>query len=77
MFSGAKSFDQSDLPESFKQAVRRGRPCKDKPKIPLSVRFSPEVVEFFRSTGKGWQTRMDDVLKEYVSRHSSISPGSR
>jgi uncharacterized protein (DUF4415 family) len=30
------------------------------------VRYSPEVIEFFRSTGEGWQSRMDDVLKQYV-----------
>jgi len=27
------------------------------------------VVDYFRSTGKGWQTRMDEVLKEYVVSH--------
>ncbi|WP_425358293.1 BrnA antitoxin family protein [Thiothrix nivea] len=25
-------------------------------------------MEYCRSTGKGWQTRMDEVLKEYVVR---------
>jgi len=33
----------------------------------LSVCYSPEVVDYFRSTGKGWQVRMDEVLKEYVA----------
>jgi uncharacterized protein (DUF4415 family) len=36
----------------------------------VSVRYSPEVLEFFRSTGAGWQTRMDDVLKQWVARRS-------
>jgi len=36
----------------------------------LSVRHSPEVVEFFKSTGDGLQARMDSVLREYVARHS-------
>ena len=48
----------------------RGRPKSEKKKLLLSVRYSPEVVAFFKSTGEGWQTRMDDVLKEYVARHS-------
>ena len=38
-------------------------------KILLSVRYSPEVVEFFKSTGEGWQTRMDEALKEWVAAH--------
>jgi uncharacterized protein (DUF4415 family) len=38
-------------------------------KILLSVRYSPEVVEYFKSTGDGWQTRMDEALKEWVGSH--------
>jgi len=34
------------------------------------VRYSVEVVEYFRSTGDGWQARMDSVLRQYVSKHS-------
>lgn len=29
-----------------------------------------EVLEYFKSTGEGWQARMDGVLLEYVARHS-------
>jgi uncharacterized protein (DUF4415 family) len=36
----------------------------------LSVRYSPNVVEYFKSTGDGWQSRMDQVLSRYVVRHS-------
>jgi uncharacterized protein (DUF4415 family) len=48
----------------------RGRPKAEKKKLLLSVRYSPEVVAFFKATGEGWQSRMDRVLKEYVERHS-------
>ena len=48
----------------------RGRPKSTSRKLLLSVRYSPEVVEFFKSTGEGWQSRMDGVLREYVARHS-------
>jgi uncharacterized protein (DUF4415 family) len=53
-------------------AVRRpgqrgpGRKAK---KVLLSMRYSPEVVEYFKSTGEGWQTRMDEALKEWVASH--------
>ena len=43
-----------------------GRPKSDNPKKPVSIRLSSDVVSYFRDTGKGWQTRVDEVLKEYV-----------
>ena len=50
-------------------SVARGRPKSENKKLLLSVRYSVEVVEYFRSTGEGWQGRMDSVLRQYVSRH--------
>jgi len=44
-------------------------PGRKRKKILISVRYSPEVVEYFQSTGDGWQTRMDDVLREWVNAH--------
>ena len=37
----------------------------------VSVRFSPEVLDYFKSTGAGWQTRMNDVLMDWVNRKSA------
>lgn len=51
------------------QAVR-GRPKSERKKLLVSVRYSQEVVEYFKSTGEGWQSRMDGVLRQYVARHS-------
>jgi uncharacterized protein (DUF4415 family) len=48
----------------------RGRPKSENKKLLVSVRYSPEVVAYFKSTGEGWQSLMDSVLREYVSRHS-------
>jgi uncharacterized protein (DUF4415 family) len=48
----------------------RGRPKLESKKLLLSVRYSPEVVAFFKATGEGWQSRMDGVLKDYVVRHT-------
>ena len=50
--------------------VLRGRPKSEKKKLLVSVRYSPEVVLYFKSTGEGWQSRMDGVLREYVARRS-------
>jgi uncharacterized protein (DUF4415 family) len=48
----------------------KGRPKSEKKKLLLSVRYSPEVVAYFKATGDGWQTRMDEVLRDYVDRES-------
>jgi uncharacterized protein (DUF4415 family) len=62
------------LPKQLKAMVPirtlRGRPKSENKKLLVSVRYSPEVVEYFKSTGDGWQTLMDSVLRKYVSRHS-------
>lgn len=47
----------------------RGRPKATQTKLSVTVRYSIEVVEYFRSTGPGWQVRMDEVLKKWVARH--------
>ena len=51
----------------------RGRPKSENPKLLVSVRYSPEVVAYFKSTGEGWQSRMDSVLRQYVQKHSRHS----
>jgi len=48
----------------------RGRPKSENKKLLVSVRYSREVVEYFKSTGEGWQSRMDGVLRQYVIRQS-------
>ncbi|WP_297504130.1 BrnA antitoxin family protein [Ferrovum sp.] len=65
----AAFFREADLYQGD-QLIRRGRgrPKLAHRKILLSVRYSPEVVAYFRQTGEGWQARMDAVLREYVQR---------
>lgn len=46
----------------------RGRPKLENKKQLVSVRYSLEVLAYFRSTGAGWQGRMDGVLREYIGR---------
>jgi|SRR3972149_2491952 len=47
-------------------------PQKKPTKVAVTVRYSPEVVEFFRATGEGWQTRMNDALRAYVKRRRTV-----
>lgn len=53
-------------------ATRRTRGQNKRPtKEQVAVRFSPEVLEYFRATGAGWQTRINEVLREYVVQRRS------
>jgi uncharacterized protein (DUF4415 family) len=47
----------------------RGRPKSGRAKQLVSVRYSPEVLAYFKATGDGWQSRMDSVLRKYVTRN--------
>lgn len=55
----------------FAHARRIGRPVSEHPKERISIRLSPDVAAYFRSTGKGWQTRIDAALREWVDTHTS------
>lgn len=50
-----------------KKLVRRGRPVGSGQKTQTTLRISKDVLEIFRATGPGWQTRMDNALKRYVA----------
>lgn len=41
----------------------RGRPPAAVRKTPVSLRLDPDVVEHFRATGAGWQSRINDLLR--------------
>ena len=52
-------------------ALHRARGPGQKPrKTQLTVRYSPDVVAYFKATGKGWQARMDAALKEWIAQRS-------
>lgn len=36
----------------------------------VSIRYSPDVLAYFKSTGDGWQTRMNDALREWVAKRT-------
>jgi uncharacterized protein (DUF4415 family) len=67
------------LPELFgaEQAAeilrpkKPGRPHASTPKIFTGIRLDPDVLEAFRATGKGWQTRMNEALKEWLKEHAA------
>jgi uncharacterized protein (DUF4415 family) len=49
--------------------IRRGRPpLGERPKQAVKLRLSPDVLDYFRGTGKGWQTRINETLERHVNR---------
>jgi uncharacterized protein (DUF4415 family) len=67
------------LPELFSTELaaemlspkKSGRPRTNTPKIFTGIRLDAEVLEAFRATGRGWQTRMNDALKEWLKEHAA------
>lgn len=62
---------QADLIRGGK-VVRRGKrgPQKAPTKKLVSLRLSSEVIEHYKSTGRGWQTRIDAALMESIKRRA-------
>ena len=53
--------------------VRRGRPfgrLKAAPKVSTTIRFDPDVLAALKASGRGWQTCVNEALREWVKSHS-------
>ena len=63
------------LPELFGNAVARsmpkprGRPVAEVVKERITIRLDADVLAALRATGKGWQTRVNDAMREWVRTH--------
>ena len=47
----------------------RGRPPSDAPKQRITIRLSPDVLAEFKAAGRGWQTRVDLALRDWLKTH--------
>jgi uncharacterized protein (DUF4415 family) len=60
-------FDKADLHYGEILLRRgRGRPALDKPKKLVSLRLDQDVIERFRAGGRGWQSRINAVLRKHL-----------
>ena len=58
---------------AVKALVRIGRPPSTKPlKVPTTIRFDADVLAALKASGKGWQTRVNDAMREWVKSHSVV-----
>lgn len=68
-FKSAKKF--SEMPLGFQQAMRRARgPQKTPTKVQTTIRFDRDVLDGLKATGKGWQTRVNDAMREWLKNHN-------
>ena len=59
-----------EIIEAFNRGdLKRRGPQKTPTKTLISIRYSPEVLDYFRATGPGWQTKMDEALKQWIHDH--------
>ena len=62
--------EYADLPELTEEMLSRaslnkgGRPVSANPRKPISLRLPADVIERWRATGPGWQTRMAERLSK-------------
>ena len=66
--------DEDDRPLSKKEMQKGiqktgGRPKLANPKKSTTIRLNAEVLDFFKAHGKGWQTKINDILQKYVDSH--------
>ena len=72
-----EDIDFSDMPALTQEQLARFVPAKllnrslYRPrKIPIKINYDADVLEWFRSFGKGYQTRMNTALREYMMAHT-------
>ncbi|WP_295613266.1 BrnA antitoxin family protein [uncultured Lamprocystis sp.] len=54
--------------EAVKPRLRIGRPPAGKPlKVSTTIRFDADVLAALKASGPGWQTRVNDAMREYVA----------
>jgi hypothetical protein len=74
LFEGGQWFCAADcrhhviVDVDAKPAKKLGRPKADKTKVQLCIRIDEDILERFRASGKGWQTRLQDILKIHAPR---------
>jgi uncharacterized protein (DUF4415 family) len=65
---GDKMVSQKEFKEAVKKSMR-GRPAGTGVKSSTTLRLDTDILTTFKSTGKGWQTRVNNALREWLKEH--------
>ncbi len=72
-YQDAKPASEAFAPEVYAALVAlkrpRGRPKADETKVFTAIRLDADLLDAFKSTGKGWQTRINAALRQYLNEH--------
>jgi uncharacterized protein (DUF4415 family) len=66
----AQDVDTYELGHTEFKQLRRGRPLGSGTKTQVTLRLDVEVLEKFKASGDGWQTRINDALKSWIRSHA-------
>jgi len=64
-----KEIDYSDIPQLDKEFFRKAILWPGTKKQ-ITLRLDPDVINFFKKQGRGYQTTINTVLRKYVEAHS-------
>src|SRR3989338_11335779 len=72
-FVNAKPASEFFPPETYAAMVAmkrpRGRPKANETKVFTAIRLDADLLETFKATGKGWQTRVNAALRQFITEH--------
>ena len=72
-FKSARPASDFFEPETYRSLVEikkgRGRPSSASGKQFIGLRVDKDVLDAFKATGRGWQTRMNAALRRYLNEH--------
>jgi len=72
-FGKAKPAREAFAPKTYAALVAmkrpRGRPKASETKVFTAIRLDADLLEAFKATGKGWQTRVNAALRKYIAEH--------
>ncbi len=66
-----RDIDYSDISELDEDFWEHAKPIHPKGKKAVSIRIDEDVLDYFKSQGRGYQSRINSVLKSYVKAHTS------
>jgi len=64
-----EDIDTTDIPELDEKFWNNAQLVLPTPKPSISLRIDSDVLEWFKSIGRGYQTRMNAVLRAYMNAH--------
>ena len=67
----AAKADPDAAPVASPEWFRRAKLLEPQPKTPVSMRLDEDILKWFRARGRGYQTRINAVLRAYVESRSA------